>query len=326
MDLKKNVSLSPLTTFKIGGACDYFCEIKSKKDLLECFSWFKKEGIRFFCLGGGSNILVNDKGFAGAVIKIAQGKSKWIDHSSIVSAGKTLANLINEAKERNLAGLEWAFGIPATFGGAIKNNAGAFGFNISENIEWVDVFDSQKLNFERIAAKDCLFSYRNSVFQQRKDWIIWEAKVNWKEKNKKDIAKEIEYYLEKRRGKQPLSQPSAGSFFKNVSLLNISSGKVNDLVEKFVREEIKKGTKREEIEEKIRKNGSLPAAFFIEKAGLKGRKIGGAQVSPKHANFIINVDNAKAEDVIILASIIKQKVRNIFGVQLQEEVEYVGFE
>ncbi|MFH1183376.1 MAG: UDP-N-acetylmuramate dehydrogenase [Candidatus Moraniibacteriota bacterium] len=331
MNIQKNILLAPLTTFKTGGLAKAFCEANTKEELSDCVAWAKNEKLNIFCLGGGSNLLINDSGFDGLVIKITNNRIKWEGGTSFCGAGILLVQLINEAKARGLGGMEWAYSIPATLGGATRNNAGAFGSDISKHLDSVEFFDTGKGAFAILQNKECLFSYRNSVFHNKPGWIIWEIKITWEKKPKEVCVEEIRNFLEQRKSKQPLELPSAGSFFRNPSISKLNEVKKNKLIEEFVKSELDKlenGDKNaaeRKIREKIIQDETLPAGYFIEKANLKERSIGGAQVSNKHANFIVNTGGAKTEDVVMLASIIKQKVRTKFGVQLHEEVKYVGF-
>jgi len=330
MKIQRNILLSQHTTFKTGGPADFFCEIEKKEDLLRCFDWIEREKLNFFCLGNGSNLLVNDSGFRGAIIKITSNKTVWKDNKSTSASGTMLSKLINEASERDMGGLEWAFGIPATLGGAVKNNAGAFGGEMAKSVESVEIFNSKNKAFKKIGNKECGFSYRKSVFKENNNWIVWQITLIWEKKEREKIIKNIASFLEKRKEKQPLEYPSAGSFFRNPSLSNLENSKRKALINRFIEKELAKPNKREgesenDIREKIEQSNMLPAAYLIEEADLKGRVVGGAQVSNKHANFIVNTGNAKTEDIVILASLIKQKVRTEFGIQLHEEVEYVGF-
>lgn len=331
MNIQKNISLNLYTTFKTGGIAEYFCEIKTREELLECFKWIKEEKLEYFFLGNGSNLLVNDRGFSGVVVKMNNTAVEWNEDVSTTGAGIMLANLILEAKKRSLGGLERCFGIPATLGGAVRNSAGAYGTQLSSFIESVEIFDTEKGEFLNISNKDCGFSYHQSVFQERPNWLIWQIQMKWQEKDAGAIESETEKYLDLRKQNQPLEKPSAGSFFRNPSIAFLEKSKKNNLIDLFVKNEMKrfpkedKESQEKEIREKCSQSESLPAAFLIDATGLKGRSVGGAQVSEKHANFIVNTGNAKTEDVIILGSVVKQKVRSKFSVQLFEEVEYVGF-
>jgi len=335
MIIRKNIPLAPYTTFKTGGVAKFFCEIRTSEDLTESLRLAKKEKLKIFILGGGSNLLINDGGFNGLVIRLVNNSVEWKDTACLAEAGIRLNDLISSAKEKNRGGMEWAYGIPATLGGAARNNAGAFGCEFSNQIDSVRVFDLKKEDFITVEKKDCDYSYRHSVFQKNPDWIIWQVSLAWEKCPKEQIEKNILSYLKKRKESQPLEYPSAGSFFRNPPISHLEKDKKNQIVNRFIQDELKKTGKKEnsrdfqkaetELREKINKSGTLPAGYFIEKAGLKGRAIGGVLVSNKHANFIINTGNAKTEDIAILASIIKQKVRTKFGIQLHEEVEYVGF-
>jgi len=331
MHIQKNISLSQYTTFKTGGPAEYFCEIDTKEDLLKCFNWIKLNKTAFFCLGNGSNLVINDLGFPGTVLKMNNIASVWDKNKSTSGAGTPLAVLINEAKRHGLGGMEWGFGIPATLGGAVRNNAGAFGSDISKTLVSVEIFDTEKAEFRIIQNKDCDFSYHKSIFQTKPTWLIWQASLVWEEREEKEIEENIQKYLNQRKEKQPIESPSAGSYFQNPLLSNMDEKKREQIVEDFVKRALpntldgERDRLSEEIRKKVSQSGVLPAAYLIEETGLKGRSIGGAQVSEKHANFIINTGQAKTEDIIILSSIIKQKVRTKFGIQLHEEVEYVGF-
>lgn len=332
MNIQKNIPLAGYTTFKTGGSADYFCEIRTKEDLVECFDWIKKDKLPYFCLGNGSNLLINDQGFRGVVLKMVNDHIEWDGKRCVAGAGITLANLINEAKKRNLGGLERCFGIPASLGGGIRNNAGAYGSELATYLESVEIFDIKTGKFETVSKDKFGFSYHKSIFLTKPDWIVWQATLVWEDRDIDGINAEIKKFLNFRSERQPLEKPSAGSFFRNPSLTTLNKTKRDELVELYTKKELSKekdeenkNRRKKEVEDFVTKTETLPAGFFIEQTGLKGREVGGAQVSTKHANFLVNKGNAKTEDVIILASMVKQKVRAKFGVQLFEEVEYVGF-
>ena len=336
--VKKNVPLSSYTTFKIGGPAKYFFIAKSKKDLIKAIKVAQKFKMPFFILGGGSNLLVDDRGFDGLVINFQFSIFNFQKNKIIVGAGLSLKKLVDVSKKRGLTGLEWAAGIPGTLGGAIRGNAGAFGHSISEVIREVEVLNKKlqvTLNCEAITEpvgtsslpviapqlrrseasgscyklQDLKFGYRDSIFKHNKNLIILSCQIELKKGNKKEIQKNIKEYLKERESKHPSDFPSAGSVFKNPKS-KIQNPK---LFKRFP--ELKK----------FKKKGMIPAAYLIEECGLKGKRVGGVMVSEKHSNFIINCGKGRAEDVIILISLIKQKVRNKFGIQLEEEIEYLPF-
>ena len=303
--IQKNILLSKYTSFKIGGAAKYFCVVENSDEIKEALEFAEKNKLNIFILGGGSNLLISDEGFDGLVVQIMNYELRIKNNKILVGSGLPLAKLVSESVKNSLTGLEWAAGIPGTVGGAIVNNAGAFGKCMGDIVESVEILETGKLN-----SKECRFSYRSSVFKEEKKYIILNAVLKLEKGNEAESRKMILEILKSRKEKQPLEYPSVGSVFKNSVVDD------NHLVK----------LKKEFPElSKIVKNNTIPAGWLIEELGFKGKKIGGAMISEKHCNFIMNTGNAKAEDVVILTSLIKQKVRNNFGIQLKEEIEYIGF-
>jgi len=303
-EVKENVLLKNYTTFKIGGRAKYFFVAKSKEDVIKAVLVAKKMRLPFFILGGGSNVLISDRGFKGLVVKIESGMWNVEGSKIYAGAGVLLNQLVHLALKNNLMGLEWAVGIPGTVGGAIYGNAGAFGKSIGDSVKKVEVLDTKDLRFKIYDLKKCKFGYRNSIFKEKKNLIILSAIIQLKKGNKKEIEKKIKEYLEYRKKTQPLNFPSAGSVFKNYELRI----KKYELIKKFP-----------ELKNFIKK-GQIPAGWLIEKCGLKGKKIGKAKISEKHGNFILNLGVAKAKDVKKLINLIKKKVKEKFGITLEEEV------
>jgi len=347
--IQENILLRPFTTFQIGGRAKYFFEAKTTKDLREAIEWVKNKKLPYFILGGGSNILFSDKGFDGLVIKMQNLKIKMQNDNSkckiFAEAGANLSKLVELSVKNKFSGLEWAVGIPGTVGGAVRGNAGACGGSIEKILKRVKVLAGEKppLNLplgkgekegvgDSFLArwfdnKDCQFKYRTSIFKQRPELIILEAEFEFNKGQREIIKKKIKECLKKRKN-QP-AEPSAGCVFKNPIVTNpppfgdaFFSKMRKHFYHRRVGDELCQ--KYPEIKKVVR-DGKLPAGWLIEGAGLKGYQIGGAKISERHANFIINTGGARAEDVIILISLIKQKVRNKFGIQLYEEIEYAGF-
>ena len=310
--IQKNISLSKYTSFKIGGPAKYFCVVENREQIKEALEFAKENKLKVFILGGGNNLLISDKGFDGLIVKIQDTRYKiQADNKIFIGSGLSLAKLVLESVKNNLVGLEYLMGIPGTVGGAIVNNAGAFGKCMGDVIKEVEVLEIKKLKIKKLDNKECQFEYRNSIFKKEKKYIILNAVLRLEKGDQEESKKTITEILESRRKKQPLEYPNAGSVFKN------------PVVDDVLLEKLKK-----EFPElnKIAKNNIISTGWLIEQVeGLKGKKIGDAMVSKKHCNFIVNIGNAKAEDVIILVSLIKQKVRSHFGIQLKEEIEYVGF-
>ena len=309
INLKKNVPLRNYTTFKIGGKARYFFVAKKKEDVKNAIEFAKKKRIPFFILGEGSNVLFPDEGFRGIVIKLEILNFKLENNKVFVGAGYPLTKLAQKLAKKSFSGLEFAVGIPGTIGGAIRGNAGAFGMEIKDVVDEVEVLkiENCKLKIEKLKNKDCQFGYRESIFKKKKNWIILKATLKIKKGNKKRIQEKIKKILSKRIKTQPLEFPSAGSVFKNIPL---------EKVPKNVKEKFRDKIKREPFP-------CLPAAVLIEALGLKGYQIGGAKISEKHANFIINAKKAKAKDILQLIRLIKKKVRKRFGVNLELEIELV---
>lgn len=310
MNIQKNVPLAPYTTFKIGGEARFFTEVVNDKEIIAAVEYAQKNNLEMFILGGGSNVLISDKGFDGLVIKIKNSEIKIIDECKIIcDAGVSLMNLVNFSVDNNFTGLEWAAGIPGTVGGAVRGNAGAFGGEMKNSIEEIKILDTSKTPFkiEYCQGGECKFDYRNSIIKEKSNIILIAVKLSLEKAVNQDGAKIVTEIIAKRASKQP-PNPSAGSFFKNPTITE------REIIEKF----------EHDMEMKMQGN-KLPAGWFIDDLGFKGKKIGGAQVSEKHANFIINTGKASAEDVTILSSFLKQKVRDSYGVQLEEEVSRVGF-
>ena len=305
VEIKENVSLKECTTFKIGGPAKFFVRVNSPDLLYKALKAVKVLNLPFFILGKGSNVLVADSGFDGLVIKVENGANEIDGQIIKVFSGNVLGNIIREGLEHNLGGLEFAANIPGTIGGAIWGNAGAYGKGIGDYIDEVEIFaiEEKEVIMKVLTKEECQFSYRHSIFKNKENWVIAGAKLKLdKAEDGQKVLLEIQEEYKNRCAKQPLEFPSAGCTFKNVE---------------YTSEMIKY--------ERWMVNNKLPAAKLIEEAGMKGYKLGGAMVSDKHANFIINVNNATASDVIQLISMVKLRVRDELKIQLMEEVQYIGF-
>ncbi|MFA6190611.1 MAG: UDP-N-acetylmuramate dehydrogenase [Candidatus Staskawiczbacteria bacterium] len=308
--IEKNVSLKNYTTYKIGGPAKYFFVAKNKENLINAVKIAKALKLSVFIMGGGSNLLIADKGFNGLVIKIDITGVEFKDNKLFVGAGEKLAKLSYLTADQGLSGLEWAAGIPgAEIGGSIYGHAQAFGDKISDNIESVQVIDAKTLRFKNFTKKQCQFSLKNSSFKKNRNLIIVSAVLVFGSGEKEEIRNKIKEFLDYRRSKHPVIFPSAGSAFVNPEK-KITNKK---LLEKFP-----------ELKE-FNIKGVIPAGYLINKSGLSGKKIGNAQISEKHSNFIINIGGAKAKDVLALINLAKKKVKNNFGISLEPEVQFVGF-
>ncbi len=287
--IKYNVSMKNYTTVKVGGPCDAIIFPNSIDEIKEIVSYCKKQNLKFYIIGNGSNLLVKDEGIHALLIKI---NSKFsdvkIDGDTIITmAGATMPYVSQIAKKNSLCGFEFACGIPGTIGGGIKMNAGAYNGQISDILEDVTYIDD-KLNIKKISNKDCMFGYRKSIFIDNPEYIILSATFRLNKGSKEEIENKMKENSKLRKEKQPLEYPNFGSVFKR------------------------------------------PKGYFVGKlisdAGLRGYKIGGAQVSTKHTGFIINTGNATCNDIIELIKHIQSTVYDKFNVKLETEVIIIGGE
>lgn len=284
---KVNEPMKNHTSFKIGGTADYFVACTSYEQLKAVIAKANEYKMPYFILGKGSNLLVSDKGVEGVIISLGSMCEITVcDEQITAQAGVSLAQLCVTACENCLSGLEFAYGIPGTVGGALYMNAGAYGGEISQVVASAKVLKNDG-NIYEIKAEDMALGYRTSVFKESKD-IILSVSFKLKKGNKAEIKAQMEDFFSRRKEKQPLEYPSAGSTFK-------------------------------------RPKGYFAGAL-IEKNGLKGFSVGGAMVSEKHAGFVINYNNATCEDVKNLMKEIKNRVLSADNVELEPEVIFIGRE
>ena len=287
VEFKVNEPMNLHTSFKIGGAADIFISVRSSAELSAVIKMCGELNIPHFILGKGSNLLVSDSGFEGAVISLARMNGISVDGDKITcGAGAALSDVCRAALESSLAGLEFAYGIPGSIGGAVYMNAGAYGGEISAVTLSAECLIKDG-SIVSIKAENMDFGYRKSVFKENGMTII-SAVLKLHKGDKKEIEEKMQDYISRRKSKQPLEYPSAGSFFK-------------------------------------RPEGYFAGAL-IEKNGLKGVSVGGAQVSQKHAGFIINLGGATCEDVKELSRKVSETVLANDGVKLEREVIFIGRE
>ena len=283
-----NESMKKHTSFRIGGPADIMVVPHDTEQVKTAIEIFKAHNIPYFIMGRGSNLLVRDKGIRGGVIKLADGfsKAKVTDRQIQAQAGILLSSLSNLALRAELTGLEFTSGIPGTLGGAVAMNAGAYGGEIKDVIEKVIVLDENQkvLSFTN---SEMNFGYRKSIVQNTK-MIVLEVYMTLEKGNYQESKEKIKELTKRRREKQPLNYPSAGSTFKRP--VGYYAGKL------------------------------------IQDSGLKGMRVGNAQISELHSGFIINMGDATAEDVIKLIEKVKTRVYDRFGVNLEPELKIIGEE
>lgn len=286
IDFKEQEPLSLHSTFRIGGNAELFVMPDTEDKLALAVSFAKAEGIRYFTVGKGSNIVFPDKGFDGAVISTLAMNTVNVNGCSVTAgAGTSFTELAIVAARHSLTGLEFAYGIPGSLGGAVFMNAGAYDGEISKVVTKSRYFDAEKNLFGEFIGDDHCFGYRNSIYRARPELIITSAELTLSEGIREDIDAKMADFITRRKEKQPLEYPSAGSAFKRYP--------------------------------------GRYTAEMIDKAGLKGFSVGDAQVSEKHAGFIINKGRATAEDVKLLSDLIKEKIKEINGIEIESEIIFV---
>ncbi|MEK7193400.1 MAG: UDP-N-acetylmuramate dehydrogenase [Patescibacteria group bacterium] len=303
--LEENVSLAKLSSYNIGGPARYFFEASTKKDLLEIF---KEWNGKFFVLGGGTNLLISDAGFDGLVLKP---KFNFLERDGTdvyVGAAVLMSDLLNFTIKENLSGLEWAGGLPGTLGGAIRGNAGCFGGEMKDSIRRVFGFDKTTLKDTERENVECRFAYRSSIFKERQgDEIVVAATLALQKGESEKINASINEKINYRKERHPMEYPNIGSIFKNVPVASFPASELHRVAQ-------------------VIKNDPfpvIPAAYLISEAGIKGTRHGGAMISPKHPNFIVNVGDARASDVHALIDLVKHAIKKEFNVELQEEIQAV---
>jgi UDP-N-acetylmuramate dehydrogenase len=254
-------------------------------------------------LGGGTNLIVADDGFPGVVLRYTAGRIEASGRVIRVDAGAVLQSLVDFSIERGLGGLETMTGIPGWVGGAIYGNAGAYGHSIQERVESVRIFDGH--GFREIDNAACRFTYRESVFKQQKDWIVTSAALRLQSADAAALQATAEGILKIRNEKYPPSMRCAGSIFKNLILSQLPE------------------SVRARIPASVIREGKAPSAYFLEQAGAKGMVNGGIRVADYHANLIYNTGGGTAAELRHLIHVLKSRVRELYGLNLEEEVQYV---
>lgn len=284
-NIKKDAVLAPYSTFKIGGSADMVAFPKNEEELCSLVSLARECSVPTHVFGNGSNVLFDSDGVKGLVIFTKDIKDISVDGETIrCGCGQALSSLAVVAAKNSLSGLEFAYGIPGTLGGAVYMNAGAFGGEMSSVITETRCFDPDTGKIITLSLAEHEFSYRKSIFE-KSGLIALSSSLQLTKANRGDIEALMQEHMQKRKASQPLSYPSAGSTFK-------------------------------------RPAGNF-AGKLIEDAGLKGTTVGGAQISQKHAGFVINIGGATSSDVLSLMETVKAKVFELFGVMLEPEIIYV---
>lgn len=288
--IQYNVPMKNYTSFKIGGPAECLIKVQTIEEVQEILQIANQNNIPLTIIGNGSNILVSDKGIKGIVLKIDIKKLEIEEKEEnqffiTVGSGNKLGEIAPKFLQKEIQGFEFAAGIPGTIGGAIRMNAGAHGSEMKDIVKTISYIDKKDMKLYTISNKEANFQYRNSIFSNNQ-YIIVETTMQLGKGKKEEIQSKMQEYANFRKEKQPIEYPSAGSTFKRGS----------DFI----------------------------TAKLIDECGLKGYQMGGAQVSEKHAGFIINKGDATAEDVIKLMKYVKEQVYHKFEKKIEAEIEIIG--
>ncbi len=304
----EEVPLAEHSNYRIGGPARYFCEATNEEEIRNGVLFAREQRVPLFVLGGGTNLLIDDSGFKGLVLKVNVMQLAVDGQTMTVGAGMMVSDMLKFTMEHALSGLEWAGGLPGTVGGAVRGNAGAFKGEIKDRIVSVESFDVETLAAVTRGNAACKFGYRSSIFKEKNGReIILRATLNMDKGDAKMIAAGIQEKIDYRLERHPMEYPNIGSTFKNVDL---------ELVPKIWRNAFAKVIKVDPFP-------VVPTAYLISEAGLRGMQHGNAMVSPKHPNFIVNLGGATAVDVKFLIAAVKEKVFEKYGIRLEEEIQLV---
>ncbi len=312
LTVKENESLSSHTIFRIGGPARFFIEVKAPGEIQDSVHFAREKKLPWFILGAGSNVLVSDRGFNGVLIHWAGGSVHIEGNILVADAALSMARAVAESVKAGLRGFEWAIGVPGSIGGSVRGNAGCFGGEMKDVVRSIQVYDSERDRAEEWGREKAAFGYRDSIFKHRPELIVLSVGLELEPGDRSEGERLVREYTLHRTKSQDIGTSSAGCIFKNIS---------------WGRKDIDKEAliKRFPEFEKFRASTGISTGFLIDQAGLKGRRVGGALVSERHGNFVINTGNATAEDVIMLIGMIKEYVHRTYRLLLEEEIQYVGF-
>jgi UDP-N-acetylmuramate dehydrogenase len=302
----RDTPLSGHTRFHIGGPAAALCDAPDTGAFKEALQTVKSLSLPPVVIGGGTNLIVSDAGLDAVLLRYTGSDIARDGMRLRVQAGAILQDVVDHSIGLGFKGLETMTGIPGYLGGAIYGNAGAYGHSIEELVESVYITDGERVM--PIGRADCGFRYRESVFKSRKDWLILSADVRFQQGNPDELAKTARDIRAIRDAKYPPQMKCAGSIFKNLLLAELPPHVQAEIPATVIRE------------------GKVPSAWFLEQTGAKGLRRGDIQVAPYHANLVYNDGAGTAADLVSIIRELKQRVRERFGFDLEEEVQYVGFE
>jgi UDP-N-acetylmuramate dehydrogenase len=305
VSVSEGAPLSRHTRFGIGGPAGVLVQAASEQAFAEALRVSQASGASYSVIGDGTNLIVSDAGFDGIVLRLT---AQAIDRDGAtvrVEAGAELQALVDYCIDRGLRGLETMTGIPGSVGAAVYGNAGAYGHSIDERVRQVRFLDGPAARW--FGPAECRFHYRESIFKERKDWIILDVQLGMTPAPAAELRQTADEIFKIRLAKYPAAMKCAGSIFKNLILAELPQAVRRQIPERVVRE------------------GKAPSAYFLEQVGAKGMRNGGIHVADYHANLIYNSGDGTANELCELIGELKSRVRRQFGLELEEEVQYVGF-
>lgn len=305
--------LAPHTVFHIGGPARFFVQAEGHDDLIAALRAARASGLPWMVLGAGSNVLVADSGFPGVIIRPTGGRVSIANSRVVADAAVPMARVVAASLAAGLRGFEWAIGVPGTIGGSVRGNAGCFGGDMAGVILAITVFNVATGEVEEWSGEAAEFGYRVSIFKRRPELVVLGATLALARGDPTQGQQLVRTYTAHRATEQDVGSQSAGCIFKNIP---------------WTRRDINPQRLHERFPA-IPPSGTvsgISAGFLIDEAGLKGYRIGGARVSERHGNFFLNTGGATAEEAVMLIALAKERVHRAYGVLLEEEIQYVGFE
>ena len=304
LTVSMGVPLSRYTRLGIGGPADLYAETGDVEAFIAALAAARSSGIPTMVIGGGTNLVVSDRGFRGIVLRYRGDRLMAAGRRVLADAGAVFEDLVDFAIERGLQGLETFAGIPGSVGAAVYGNAGAYGHSLSERVVNVRFHDGREIRV--FSNEECRFHYRESTFKRHKDWIIFSTELLLEPADAAQLRETADGIRKIRSEKFPVAMKCAGSIFKNLLLKDLPPAVAAEVPASAVRE------------------GKVPAAWFLEQVGAKGVQRGDMHVAGYHANLIYNAGAGTAADLCAIIQDLKARVRARFGMDLEEEVQYVG--
>lgn len=308
---KEHEPLGRHLNIRIGGPARYFIEARSTQELIDAVTFAQEYAVSFFILAGGSNTLVSDEGYDGLVIKAANRTMRIEGERVVADAGVIAAAVARATADKGLRGFEWAISLPGTIGGGVRGNAGCFGGEMKDVVEFVRMLRDGEI--VTVTHADLHFGYRHSVLKEEgheKD-VVLDVTLRLTPGDRAEAMATLEKTLAGRKASQPLGSSSCGCMFKNFDYSDVAA--IAQLRDRF------------EIPESFLASKRIPAGWIIEKLGLKGMAVGDAEVSQQHGNFLLNKGHATANEMAELVRRVKREVLDQVGITLTEEVQHLGF-